>query len=80
MESTISGRLCPDIFVDGLQVVASNPPATSELIDVLKRITQQVKDRGPDSGQLFEASCDAEELIARYERSLRGKFIQKESP
>lgn len=76
-ESKLSGRQCPDVFVDGLQVVASNPPTTSELIDVLKRITQQVKERGPDSGELFEASCDAEELVERYERSLHGKFVPK---
>jgi hypothetical protein len=76
-ESTISGRPCPDVFVDGLQVVASNPPSISELIDVLKRITQQVNERGPDSGELFEASCDAEELLKRFERSLRGKFVPK---
>lgn len=76
-ESKISGRQCPDVFVDGLQVVASNPPTTRELIDVLKRITQQVNERGPDSGELFEASCDAEELVNRYERSLRGKFLPK---
>lgn len=76
-ESKISGRPFHDVFVDGLQVVASNPPTTSELIDALKRITQQVKERGPDSGELFEASCDAEELVNRYERSLRGKFLPK---
>lgn len=76
-ESKISGRPCPDVFVDGLQVVASNPPTASELINVLKRITQHVKERGPDSGELFEASCDAEELVERYERSLRGKFVPK---
>jgi len=76
-ESKISGTPCPDVFVDGLQVVCSNPPTTKELIDVLKRITQQVKERGPDSGELFEASCDAEELVNRYERSLRGKLLPK---
>jgi len=76
-ESSTSGRPCPDVFVDGLQVVSSNPPTISDLIDVLKRITQQVKERGPDSGELFEASCDAEELVQQYERSLRGKFLPK---
>jgi len=76
-ESKISGKPCPDVFVDGLQVVSSNPPTTSELIDALKRITQQVKERGPDSGELFEASCDAEELVERHERSLRGKYVPK---
>jgi len=76
-ESSISGRPCPDVFVDGVQVVSSNPPTISELVDVLKRITQQVNERGPDSGELFEASCDAEELVQRYERSLRGKFLPK---
>ncbi len=76
----VAGKQCPDVFVDGLQVVSSNPPTTRELIDVLKRITQQVEERGPDSGELFEASCDAQELVERYERSLRGKYVEKEVP
>jgi hypothetical protein len=76
-ECKINDWKCPDVFVDGVQVIASFPPTIRDLIDVLKRITQQVKERGPDSGELFEASCDAEELVQRYERSLRGKFLPK---
>lgn len=76
-ECRFNGWKCPDVFVDGVQVVSSDPPTTRELIDVLKRITQQVKERGPDSGELFEASCDAEELVERHERSLRGKYVPK---
>jgi len=76
-ECKINDWQCPDIFVDGVQVVASFPPTIRELINVLKRITQQVNERGPGSGELFEASCDAEELVGRYERSLRGKFVAK---
>lgn len=62
-----------------MQVVSSNPPTVRELIDLLRRITQQVKDRGPDSGELFDASCDGEELVDRYDRSLRGAFIANNS-
>lgn len=77
-ECTLSNRPCPDIYVDGVQVVSSNPPTMSECIDVLRRIALEVNQRGPDSGALFEAGCDADGLIARYERSLRGKFIPKD--
>lgn len=76
-ECKINGWECPDVFVDGVQVVSSDPPTTTELIKALRRIIQQVNERGPESGELFEASCDAEKLIERHERSLRGKYAPK---
>lgn len=77
-ECKLSNRPCPDIYVDGVQVVSSNPPTVQQCIDVLRRVATEVNQRGPDSGALFEAACDADELVARYERSLRGKFIPKD--
>ena len=74
-ECKLSKRKCPDIFVDGVQVVSSDPPTMREMVAVLKRITEYVRDRGPDSGDLFEASCDAEQLLSRHELSLMGEFI-----
>ena len=68
------GYETPSFYVDGVRVTRCQSPRLSECIRLLERIVKYVNDRGPDGGELFEASCDAEELIARFRASQQGRF------
>lgn len=74
-ECKLSGRECPQIFVDGQQVVATDKPRLSECMELIAKFVEWSRKPDQVKVSLSKLLADSEKLIERYEQSQQGEVV-----